>query len=544
MNWLKTLKVSTRLGILSGVLLTLLIIITAVGLHSVRQLDDIVNELKNDRYRKVVLLHRIRDNINLAARVMRNIALTKDNTIRKQEEVRLESAADTIVKAFEELDKTVKQPEGKKLLQNLKEAHNNYIESRKTVFKMFDEGKWDESARYLIKDFRPVQDAYFEAANLFLKRMDESFEKRSMEAIKIARSSKIASMVIGLVALLSGIAVSLLVAKSILQQLGGEPEEIANIAEQIASGNLKVSFHSDRRETGVYAAMKTMTANLTEIITKISNTSTDVAAAACQLHSTSEQIATAAEEIDAQSVTAATAGEEMTATSGDIAQNCQMAAEGAKQASFAAQNGVDVVGNTVRVMSQIAEKVQQSSKTVENLGSQSDQIGNIIGTIEDIADQTNLLALNAAIEAARAGEQGRGFAVVADEVRALAERTTKATKEISEMIKVIQKETLDAVNAMEQGVKQVETGTAEASRSGDALQDILQQINNVTMQVHQIATAAEEQTATAAQISCNMLQITDGMHLTAQGAHQAATAATQLNSNADELQRLVNQFRI
>jgi methyl-accepting chemotaxis protein len=234
----------------------------------------------------------------------------------------------------------------------------------------------------------------------------------------------------------------------------------------------------------------------------------------------------------------------MSATSGDIAQNCQMAAEGAQRATQSAQNGSGVVENTVAVMGQIAEKVQETARTVESLGARSDQIGNIIGTIEDIADQTNLLALNAAIEAARAGEQGRGFAVVADEVRALAERTTRATKEISEMIKAIQKETRGAVIAMEQGVQQVVAGTEEAAKSGDALRDILELINAVSMQVNQIATAAEEQTATISEISSNMHQITEVVQQTSHGAQESATAAAQLNGNAEELQRLVSHFKL
>jgi len=280
------------------------------------------------------------------------------------------------------------------------------------------------------------------------------------------------------------------------------------------------------------------------IISQIANTSNQVAAASTQLQATAEHIATGAEEVAAQAGTVATAGEEMSATSGDIAQNCQMAAEGAQRASQAASDGGIVVGRTVEVMGQIAQKVQESARTVESLGQRSDQIGAIIGTIEDIADQTNLLALNAAIEAARAGEQGRGFAVVADEVRALAERTTRATKEIGEMIKAIQRETKGAVIAMEQGVQQVETGTGEAAKSGQALQDILQQVNDVAMQVNQIATAAEEQTATTSEISSNMQQITEVVQQTSQGAHESATAAAQLSGNAEELQRLVRQFKL
>ncbi|MDD5284307.1 MAG: methyl-accepting chemotaxis protein [Desulfuromonadaceae bacterium] len=283
---------------------------------------------------------------------------------------------------------------------------------------------------------------------------------------------------------------------------------------------------------------------LKSLIEKINTSSQDVSSAAEQVNSTALRIATGAEEVAAQATTVATAGEEMSATSGNIAQNCQMAADGAQLATQSAQNGALVVEATIVVMSQIADKVQESAKTVESLGARSEQIGAIIGTIEDIADQTNLLALNAAIEAARAGEQGRGFAVVADEVRALAERTTRATKEIGEMIKAIQQETKGAVIAMEQGVQQVEAGTMEAAKSGVALHDILEQIKAVAMQVNQIATAAEEQTATTIEISRNMTRITEVVRDTVSGAHESAGAATHLNGNAEELQRLVRQFRL
>jgi methyl-accepting chemotaxis protein len=321
---------------------------------------------------------------------------------------------------------------------------------------------------------------------------------------------------------------------------------LAGQTKQVARGELNVQVScSSNDEIGQLArSFKTMTESLRSIIGQVADTSTQVAAAANQLNATARQIATGAEQVVSQATTVATSGEEMSATSGDIAQNCQMAAEGAKLASQSAQKGAAVVDTTIAVMSQIAEKVQESAKTVERLGIRSEQIGAIIGTIEDIADQTNLLALNAAIEAARAGEQGRGFAVVADEVRALAERTTRATKEIGEMIKAIQSETKGAVAAMEQGVNQVEAGTIEASKSGEALRDILDQINNVAMQVNQIATAAEEQTATTSEISSNMLQITEVVQRTSHGAQESATAAAQLSGNAEELQRLVRQFKL
>lgn len=348
------------------------------------------------------------------------------------------------------------------------------------------------------------------------------------------------------VALCIMLALTILLAFLISRTITVPVATLADQTKQVASGDLNVIFTScSGDEIGqLSCSLKTMTENLRTIISQVSSTSSQVAAAANQLNSTAKRIAMDSGKVATKATSVAIAGEEMSATSGDIAQNCQMAAEGAQSASQSAQNGASVVDSTIAVMSQIADKVQESAKTVESLGARSDQIGTIIGTIEDIADQTNLLALNAAIEAARAGEQGRGFAVVADEVRALAERTTKATNEIGKMIKAIQSETKGAVAAMEQGVHQVEAGTMEAAKSGAALRDILNQVNAVSMQVHQIATSAEEQTATTNEISNNMHQITTAVGDTADCAHEAATAANQLNGNAAELQRLVRQFKL
>jgi methyl-accepting chemotaxis protein len=280
------------------------------------------------------------------------------------------------------------------------------------------------------------------------------------------------------------------------------------------------------------------------IIAQIAQTSEQVTSSAVELQATAAQMASGAEAVAAQAATVATAGEQMSATSGDIAINCQLASEGSQEASAAAVNGAQVVDATIKVMNSIAERVKSSASAVESLGSRSDQIGAIVGTIEDIADQTNLLALNAAIEAARAGEQGRGFAVVADEVRALAERTTRATREIGAMIKAIQQETKGAVLAMEEGVIEVAKGSETAANSGSALEQILQQINDVNGQIHQVATAAEEQTATTSEISHNMQQITEVVDMTFTGAKESAAAAQRLSVLADDLQRIVRQFKI
>jgi methyl-accepting chemotaxis protein len=296
--------------------------------------------------------------------------------------------------------------------------------------------------------------------------------------------------------------------------------------------------------SAIIRSISSLQTTMQGVITQISQTSEQVAMASHQLHSNAKQIADSTENVAAQTNAVAVASEEMAVTSSEISHNCLSAAENSSRASGTAQSGVTVVQQTTDGMERIATRVKDTAKTVVELGARSDQIGQIIGTIEDIADQTNLLALNAAIEAARAGEQGRGFAVVADEVRALAERTTRATREIGDMIKAIQNETRSAVISIEEGVIEVERGTEYSIKSGQALEQILVQINDVTMQINQIAAAAEEQTATTGEISHNIQKITTVVEQTAQGATKTATAAATLSLQSVELQNLVRKFKL
>ena len=349
-------------------------------------------------------------------------------------------------------------------------------------------------------------------------------------------------------ALLVILALSILLAWLVSRTVTGPIKAVVDTIRDIAQGEGDLTRRLPilgKNEIGELSEwFNTFISKLHGIINQVSGSSMQLASSSLQLQQTTREMTDSIAQLSSQSTSLATAGEEMSATSGDIASNCHHAATNAGGATQKASQGATVVGQSIAVMTSIAERVQNAASTVGALGVRSEQIGAIIGTIEDIADQTNLLALNAAIEAARAGEQGRGFAVVADEVRALAERTTRATKEIGEMIKAIQKETKAAVTSMEQSVTQVEQGTSHASESGRSLQEILDIINDVTEQISQIATAAEEQTATTREISSNVLNLNDLAQQNDHALRETAIAANDVSRQAEELRELVGQFRL
>lgn len=385
-------------------------------------------------------------------------------------------------------------------------------------------------------DYEPIKNAQGETIGVLYVGVEKNEFFAAFNRLKYILSA-ISLVLIAISAVLVGMTV-----KHSLKKLGS----VIAVLDDAAKGNLSVRIDCEGSDEIGHLAVSAnkMLHDMHEVLAEVAKASREVTDAAVQLHSTSEQMAAGAEEVAVQTGTMATASEEMSATSSEIAHNCTMAAEGSKHSSESSVAGAQVVEETVQLMSRIAEKVKDSSRTVESLGAKSDQIGAIVGTIEDIADQTNLLALNAAIEAARAGEQGRGFAVVADEVRALAERTTKATREIGDMIKAIQQETKGAVEAMEEGVQEVEKGTEASLKSGQALEDILNHVNDVAMQISQIATAAEQQTATTSEITHNIQQVTDVVNVTAQGAQKSVKGASQLASLAEELKEMLSHFKL
>ncbi|MEZ5360746.1 MAG: methyl-accepting chemotaxis protein [Candidatus Zixiibacteriota bacterium] len=328
------------------------------------------------------------------------------------------------------------------------------------------------------------------------------------------------------------------------QNLIGYMRNIAQGAEKIANNDLRVEITPKSENDILGNSFKTMSTNLRNIISQLNAGSGELVAAANEIASTSAEMAKGARNQTEQATQIASAIEEMAATIVQSSQNANTAKEISEDSSKTANEGQGIVQNTVSGMINIAGAAGESTTIVSELAQAADRIGEIISVIDDIADQTNLLALNAAIEAARAGEQGRGFAVVADEVRKLAERTGKATGEITEMINGIQRDSTRAVESMENASKLVSEGQELADKAGNSLQEINSMSSRVMDMIVQIATASDQQSAAAEQISKNMEYISSITRQTSAGAEQSASAAEELNRQAESMREMVSMFKL
>ena len=549
------MTIKAKLIIMSGIACLFMIIIGFSGLAALRSSNaklglmykenlvgvehlGIIGDLMRDN--RILLLLSIQHDPRLDSSKLHNHPVTMhlDQIVKNTEEIEKNWA-----EYAASLDKN--NPDEMRLVSDYKVKRELFnSDGVKPCITAIQAGKYDEAVRITLEKINPLAKDAFGVAVDLAKRESAQAEKNFHNAEAAYTRTKAITITLILLSILIASLTSFFIIRSITGSLGRMQGMLQDIAQGEGDLTKRLDTGSKDELGETCHWFNLFVEKLQGVIGQIAQTTHQIASASDQLLTNAEQMATGAEQVAAQAYTVATAGEEMSATSGDIAQNCQSAADSSQLASTAALSGAQVVEETISVMHSISERVKKSAKAVESLGSRSDQIGQIVGTIEDIADQTNLLALNAAIEAARAGEQGRGFAVVADEVRALAERTTKATREIGEMIKSIQQETKDAVIAMEEGVHEVTKGSDKAGSSGKALERILEQINVATTQIHQVATAAEEQTATTSEISSNMQKITEVISRTSRGAQQSAAAATQLSGHADDLGRIVGLFKL
>jgi methyl-accepting chemotaxis protein len=371
----------------------------------------------------------------------------------------------------------------------------------------------------------------------------EMLAKKTQDMARAAESRTEIMMRVVAAVILTTLAVLLF---SLYRSIMSPIDNLNEIAAGFENGDLSIEMNDKRRDefgklashfNRAIAKLSSMIAQVKEVIGTITKNSKS-------LTESSVLMAQNAGQQSSETSQAASATEELSSSFIDVATNTSEAAESAKTATNSIFESADVITQTVDCMVEISESVVTASGQIEKLGKESEQISEIVKVIDDIAGQTNLLALNAAIEAARAGEQGRGFAVVADEVRKLAERTSTSTKEIADMVKKIQSSTGKTVESMHVSKEKVENGVRLSSQAGNALQMITINMHEVTGKIQQIAAAAEQQSTVGESISSHLESLANLAKQTAQSSNDSSNVTNQLNGLVLELQGLISGFRL
>ena len=419
---------------------------------------------------------------------------------------------------------------------------DNYLQAQNEMLELSRQNKLDEMRSLINSRIKEGTDQMGEQLNQLIA-INAADARSASKAAGEHYSSAIAGIVaVAVLAALLTIVLALLLTRSIVTPLN----KALNAAQVIAGGNLRQAIEVDGKDepARLLQALAEMQASLRRTIEQIAGSATQLASASEELSAVTEEASRGLQQQNNEIEQAATAVNEMTAAVEEVARNAVSTSEASRKSTQAAREGRDRVVETVDAIQTMTHDVQSTSVMIEGLATQGRDIGKVLDVIRAIAEQTNLLALNAAIEAARAGEAGRGFAVVADEVRALAHRTAQSTQEIEKMVAGIQNGTGDAVESMQQSNQRTQSTLELARAAGVALEQIAESINQINERNLVIASASEEQAQVSREVDRNLVNIRDLATQSAAGANQTSAASHELSRLAVDLNALVARFVI
>jgi methyl-accepting chemotaxis protein len=433
-------------------------------------------------------------------------------------------------------------PEERALYQTFSTTLDNYLQAQNQMMDLSHQNKVDEMRTLINTRIKDGTDQMGEQLNKLVAINGADAKTASNQADDHYGSAITGIVGVAVLAALATVLLAWLLTRSIVTPLN----RAVAAAQTIASGNLTKTIEIDGKDepARLLEALSAMQTNLRKTIEQIAGSATQLGAAAEELSAVTEEASRGLQQQNNEIEQAATAVNEMTAAVEEVARNAVSTSEASNQSTQAAREGRDQVVKTVDAIQTMTHDVQNTAQMIEGLAAQGRDIGKVLDVIRAIAEQTNLLALNAAIEAARAGEAGRGFAVVADEVRALAHRTAQSTQEIEKMVAGIQNGTGEAVESMQQSNQRTHSTLEMARAAGIALEQITQSIHQINERNLVIASASEEQAQVSREVDRNLVNIRDLATQSAAGANQTSAATHELSRLAVDLNAMVARFVI
>nr|WP_060510859.1 methyl-accepting chemotaxis protein [Pseudomonas sp. NBRC 111124] len=539
---LRNMKIGTRAISVFALLGALVLAMGLIALHETRQMDQATDEIRVTWMPAVVALSEISTNLGRARAVTLRAALDDNSVERGRNIDMLKGINEQLSGGLKDYEDTIIAADDRALFNAFSAAHQQYLTLQNSVLKDIAAGNMDEAKQQISGPLTQYADTMMKAMAALIAyngKGAEDASQRSSDVADEAFTAVIASLAIIMLALA---AIATLLTRSIVVPLA----DAVAVAERVATGDLT----QDIRVVGhdepalLLRALSRMQHSLRETLRKIAASSDQLASASEELHTVTEDTSRGLHQQSAEIDQAATAVNQMTAAVEEVANNAVTTADASKGADQSTRDGRDQVNQALASIQHLVDDVTGTSTEIEQLANNANEISRVLDVIGAIAGQTNLLALNAAIEAARAGEAGRGFAVVADEVRALAHRTQQSTAEIEQMIAGIQNGTERAVTAMHSSRGRA-NGTLEVAQgAGEALEVIAEAIASINQRNLVIASASEEQAQVAREVDRNLVNIRDLAMQTSAGANQTSAAAQDLSRLAVDLNGMVAQFKV
>ncbi|WLI31709.1 methyl-accepting chemotaxis protein [Pseudomonas rhodesiae] len=539
---LRHLNIAPRASLGFAFIALLVVVLGGFAANRMSLIRQASVDMNSNQLPSVTYLGQVTENV-LRMRILSfRVLVNRDPAALKEAETRIGVLVDKAKTAQAGYAALPAGPEEAALYKTFVTTLDNYLKAQADMLSLSRDGKIDEMRTLINTRIKEGTDQMGEQLNKLIALNGAAAKQANDVAGQSYTSAITGIVVVSVAAALLTVLLAWLLTRSIVTPL----RKAVQVAETIAGGNLSSVIEDDGKDepARLLGALSTMQTNLRQTIRHIAGSATQLASAAEELSAVTEEASRGLQQQNDEIDQAATAVNEMTAAVEEVARNAVSTSEASHQSNQAAREGRDRVVQTVDAIQTMTHDVQSTAAMIEGLATQGRDIGKVLDVIRAIAEQTNLLALNAAIEAARAGEAGRGFAVVADEVRALAHRTAQSTQEIEKMVAGIQNGTGEAVQSMQQSNQRTQDTLEMARAAGVALEQITQSISLINERNLVIASASEEQAQVSREVDRNLVNIRDLASQSTSGANQTSAASHELSRLAVDLNAMVAKFVI